>query len=124
MRTSARTGVLICLFLVAATTACSGVDPGASGTASPAVSFADSSSPADSTVKVSLTHCGVAPLQHRDRTWEVPDPPPFDGTNVPEAWTGSGTIVQLTPAQLRYRDSSGIKINFVPDDGIAPSPCA
>jgi hypothetical protein len=107
--------------------ACSGIESKASVKSSPATSLPASSTatsrPVQTSVTVSLNHCGFDPLKHHGQTWEVPHPP-FDGTNAPRSWNGTGTVILLTADQLRYRDTSGIEVGFVPDDGKAPSPCA
>ena len=75
-------------------------------------------------VEVSLWHCGIETITVNDRRWEVPnDEEPFDGTNAPESFAGTGTIEQAGPDVLRYTDDSGIQLRFVPDDGTDP-PCA
>ena len=125
VRTRTTSGLLICTFFVAATTACSGVESKEPERASPAASVPTGTSrPVETPVTVSLSHCDFAPLQHDGQTWEVSHPPPFDGTTAPDAWKGTGTVILLTADLLRYRDSSGIEVDFVPDDGKAPSPCA
>ena len=127
VRTPTRLCLLICPSLVAAMSACSGFESKPSVKPSPATALpapsTDTSRPVRNSVTVSLTHCGFDPIKHNGQTWEVPHPP-FDGTTAPDTWNGKGTVILLTVDQLRYRDSSGIEVDFVPDDGKAPSPCA
>ncbi|MBB2903341.1 hypothetical protein FHR75_004183 [Kineococcus radiotolerans] len=73
-------------------------------------------------VQVSLYHCGVEPLVLDDTTWEVPQPP-FDGTNAPASFTGSGSVVRDGKV-LRYTDEAGALLTFVPDDGVQRPLCA
>lgn len=74
-------------------------------------------------VQVSLYHCGFDPLVHNGKTWEIPEPP-FDATNAPEDWAGTGTITSMTERTLVFIDDSGIKVTFVPDDGSPLPLCA
>lgn len=67
-------------------------------------------------IQVSLYHCGFRPLSYDGKTWEVPEPTPFDATNAPEAWKGTGTITSITETSLEYLDDSGIEVGFVADD--------
>lgn len=80
-------------------------------------------SPSDR-VEVVLWHCGIGSITVDDRRWEVPnEEEPFDGTNAPASFAGSGTIERVGPDELRYLDDSGVVLRFVPDDGVEP-PCA
>lgn len=82
-------------------------------------------------VEVSLWHCGVEPVTVDRRLWEAATPQmvdgttdlPLDGTNTPEEWVGRGTVV-VAGDRMTYTDEDGEVIDFVPDDGIAPPPCA
>ena len=82
-------------------------------------------------VEVSLWHCGVDPVTVDGRLWEAATPQsvdsspdlPLDGTNTPDDWVGRGTVV-VTGDRMTYTDQGGEVIDFVPDDGIAPPPCA
>lgn len=73
-------------------------------------------------VEVTLWHCGIETITVDDRRWEVPDDEePFDGTNAPESFAGTGTYERIAPDELRYTDDSGIQLRFVPDDGTDPA---
>lgn len=124
VRTNTRPCLLICALLVTAMSGCSGVESKASLTASLTASPTATSRPLQTSVTVSLYHCGFDPFKHNGQTWEVPHPPPFDGTTAPQNWKGTGTVILLTADHLRYRDDSGIEVDFVPDDGKAPPACA
>ncbi|RBY81237.1 hypothetical protein DQ239_01080 [Blastococcus sp. TF02-09] len=84
-----------------------------------------------SSVEVSLRHCGVDAVTVNGRLWEAVTPQsvdsspdlPLDGTNTPEDWVGRGTVV-IAGDQMTYTDRGGEVIQFVPDDGMAPPPCA
>ena len=77
-------------------------------------------SPLPTSITVTLYHCGIDPLKYNGQTWEVPTPP-FDATNRPQTWRGTGKVIALTTEHLRFRDDSGIVVEFVPDDG-KPAP--
>jgi hypothetical protein len=82
-------------------------------------------------LSVTLWHCGVEPVTVEDRLWEVPDTEtvdgdpdsPLDATNTPAGWVGSGTAVVRGDA-MTYTDEGGEVVEFVPDDGQPPGPCA
>ena len=80
--------------------------------------------PVGGSVKVELYHCGFEPLAYRGKIWEVAPPEPFDATNAPASWKGTGTVTTVTETRLLYRDESGVEVEFVPDDGVPPPPCA
>ena len=73
-------------------------------------------------VAVTLYHCGVNPLLYDGRRWEA-SPTPFDATNAPATFTGHGDV-RVIGNSLIYRDNGGAEINFRPDDGVPPAPCA
>jgi hypothetical protein len=74
-------------------------------------------------VEVRLWHCGIDTITVDDRRWEVPNhEEPFDGTSAPESFAGRGTIERVAPDELSYVDDSGLRLRFVPDDGVEP-PC-
>jgi hypothetical protein len=96
---------------------------GCGGTASSAPKSAAptaTATPRQTTVTVSLYHCGINPLHYDGQTWKVPIAP-FDETIYPAGWKGTGTVVKVTPTQVSYRDDSGVAVVFVPDDG-TPAP--
>lgn len=73
-------------------------------------------------VTISLWHCGVEPLRIGDTLWEVREPP-FDATNAPASFSGSGSVVN-DGSTLRYTDDKGAILTFTVDDGTSPPPCA
>ena len=74
---------------------------------------------------VTLWHCGIEPLDHDGRTWEVPlGQQPFDATNAPEKFLGTGTVAPDGPGALLYTDDSGIELRFEPEDTEPDPPCA
>ncbi len=74
--------------------------------------------------EVTLYHCGVLPTTFLGERWEVPEEAvPFDGTNAPAEFVGTGVMGLLTREQAVYRDDSGIKIAFVPADEVDRLPC-
>jgi hypothetical protein len=76
-------------------------------------------------VDVELYHCGVLPLKVDGKTWEVPQPPPFDGTNAPPTFTGRGTATIEADDKLIYVDDGGARVRFRPAEDVpAPPPCA
>lgn len=82
-------------------------------------------------VSVTLWHCGVEPLTADGRRWEVPGTEhvdgfpdlPLDATNTPSDWVGSGSAV-IQGDEMIYTDDGGEVVDFVPDDGRPPGPCA
>lgn len=74
--------------------------------------------------QVALYHCGVLPTTFLGERWEVPDEEvPFDETNAPAEFVGTGVMALLTWEQAVYRDDSGIKIAFVPAEQVQPGAC-
>lgn len=93
---------------------------------------APDSPPAQSAVpaSVELWHCGVLPATVEGRLWEAPaqmvdgdSTLPLDATNTPADWAGKGTAL-VDADQMTYTDAGGEVVDFVPDDGVAPTPCA
>ena len=39
----------------------------------------------------------------------------FDNTNKPSEWRGHGSITEISPTQLLYRDDSDIEVTYLPD---------
>jgi hypothetical protein len=82
-------------------------------------------------VSVTLWHCGVEPVTADGRLWEVPRTEhvdgspdlPLDATNTPSDWVGSGSAV-IQGEEMIYTDEGGEIVEFVPDDGLPPDPCA
>ena len=83
------------------------------------------------TLSVTLWHCGVEPVTADGRLWEplatesvdgFPDLP-LDSTNTPPGWVGSGTAV-VQGDEMIYTDEGGEVVEFAPDDGQPPGPCA
>jgi hypothetical protein len=72
---------------------------------------------------VELYHCGVVPFSFGEERW-VSDPPPFDATNAPADFTGTGTIELVTYRKAIYTDSSGAEIQLRADEEWEPPPCA
>jgi hypothetical protein len=107
-----------------ALSACGSVASTAPRTASQSATAlpAATASPSPRSVTVTLYHCGIDPLKYNGQTWEVPNPP-FDATNRPQTWRGTGKVIALTTEHLRFRDDSGIVVEFVPDDGKPPPIC-
>ena len=77
-----------------------------------------------------LLHCGMTPVTVEGRVWEAApqavngDPMlPLDATNRPDDWRGYGTAV-VTGDRMTYTDQGGEVVEFVPDDGKPPGPCA
>lgn len=82
-------------------------------------------------VSVTLWHCGVEPVTADGRLWEVPSTEhvdgfpdlPLDATNTPSDWVGSGSAV-VQGDEMTYTDDGGEVVEFAPDDGHPPGPCA
>lgn len=75
-------------------------------------------------MSVSLYHCGFNPITHQGRTWEA-SPEPFDNMNKPASWRGHGTVTEVSPSRLLYRDDSGVEVTFLPEAEVPPpGPCA
>lgn len=82
-------------------------------------------------VSVSLWHCGVTPVTVDGRLWEAAPSQtvdgnadaPLDATNTPADWVGRGTAV-VGADRMTYTDEGGEVIDFIPDDGSEPAPCA
>ena len=82
-------------------------------------------------LSVTLWHCGVEPVTADGRLWEVPRTErvdgfpdlPLDATNTPSDWVGSGMAV-VRDDQMIYTDEGGEVVEFTPDDGQPPGPCA
>lgn len=72
---------------------------------------------------VTLYHCGVDPIVFRGRRWVVPDPP-FDATNAPEEFAGTGIFKQRSSIDAVYFDDSGEAIRFEASEDWEPPPCA
>ena len=68
---------------------------------------------------MTLYHCGFDPITYVGRTWEA-SPEPFDGENKPASWRGHGTITEVGPTRLRYRDDSGVEVTYLPDAQVPP----
>jgi hypothetical protein len=109
--------------------ACSGAEPNtqdpaptvpATVSATPAPTLR--SQPPKTRVSVAIYHCGFLPLRYNGQSWEVSHTPPYDGTRPPPKWKGKGRVVVLTADHLRYRDDSGLELDFAPGDGKLP-PC-
>jgi hypothetical protein len=82
-------------------------------------------------LSVTLWHCGVEPVTVDGRLWEVPSTErvdgfpdlPLDATNTPSDWVGSGIAV-VQGDEMMYTDEGGEVVEFAPDDGRPPDPCA
>lgn len=130
MRATRRAAPLLCAFLVAAVSACSGGEPNTTDPPAPAVSSTPApkvsptpartaaSRPLQTRVTVVQYHCGYRPLKYNGKTWEV-----FNPNYYPPKWKGKGKVVLLTADHLRYRDDLGLELDFVLGDGEVP-PCA
>ncbi len=80
--------------------------------------------------RVRLWHCGVRLVGYPRGTWEMKHPP-FDETNAPASFTGTGTarVVDGRGAhdnfdRLVYLDNGGQRLVFVPGDLVPPVHCA
>ena len=70
--------------------------------------------------QVTLTHCGVANIQHDGLEWEVENAP-FDGGSAPDpTFSGYGTF-RRDGGALTFMDEQGAVLNFTPWDG-TPDP--
>lgn len=82
-------------------------------------------------VSVTLWHCGVEPVTADGRLWEAPGTEhvdgfpdlPLDATNTPSGWVGSGRAA-VRGDEMTYTDDGGEVVEFAPDDGQPPGPCA
>ncbi|HEY0240217.1 MAG TPA: hypothetical protein VGC37_16400 [Friedmanniella sp.] len=70
---------------------------------------------------MTLYHCGFDPITYRRKKWEA-SPEPFDDENKPASWRGHGTLTEVTPARLLYRDDSGVEVTYLPDADVPPPP--
>jgi hypothetical protein len=62
-------------------------------------------------VDVDLYHCGFEELEWDGDTW-ISDPPPFDATNAPDDFAGTGTIERTGDGRALYTDTSGAEVEF------------
>ena len=126
LRAITRARPLLCVLLIAAMSACSGAEPNTPApptpTVSPTPAQTATSPPLQTRVTVALNHCDFVPLKYNGKYWEVSSSL-YHGTNRPPRWKGRGRVVALTADHLRYRDDSGIELEFVLGDGKLP-PCA
>lgn len=74
-------------------------------------------------VRVALYHCGVEPVMFEGREWVVPSPP-FDATNAPAGFAGTGRMTRTSEVEAVYVDRSGARIDFRVLEGWQPPPCA
>ena len=73
--------------------------------------------------EINLYHCGVEPTRFERRLWRA-KPVPFDETNKPEDFRGTGTMTLVSKDEARFVDESGATIDFVPvEEGWEPPPC-
>lgn len=75
-------------------------------------------------VSLKLLHCGPELLEYAGETWEAQRPPPFDATNAPAKWRGTGAVSLRGTSELIYRDDSGIELTFLPEAQVPPYACA
>ncbi len=77
----------------------------------------------DADHRITTWHCGINPTTFAGRTWEVPWPTPFDGTNAPrpfndpppgEAFTGHGSMELVAEDRAVYTDDGGVRLTFLP----------
>ena len=81
---------------------------------------ADQTAPGTSAERqVLLHHCGVQPVLHDGKRWEV-EAPPFDATNAPRDFSGYGTFDRAADVAT-FSDRNGAQLVFTPDDG-TPNP--
>jgi hypothetical protein len=66
-------------------------------------------------------HCGIQPVMHDGRKWEVTRPP-FDMGNAPDTFSGFGEF-RRDGDSLVFEDREGVRLTFTLDDGVEP-PCA
>lgn len=71
-------------------------------------------------MSVTLYHCGLDPISYQGRTWEAGPATLFDNTNKPAEWQGHGTITEISPTRLLYRDDSDIEVTYLPDAEVPP----
>jgi hypothetical protein len=79
---------------------------------------------------VVLLHCGMEPVTLEGRVWKAPPQTvdgdallPLDATNRPKDWVGRGTVA-VDGDRMTYTDQGGEIVEFIPDDGAPPPPCA
>lgn len=82
----------------------------------------DKAPPLQGRARVELWHCGVWLQGYPRGMWETKHPP-FDATNAPESFTGTGTARVVRKDRLVYRDDGGQRILFVPGDRVPPVVC-
>ena len=92
------------------------------GCASPDVPPPPPAPPTPQAVEMSVTlnHCGVDPLSYQGKKWEAGAATLFDNTNKPSVWRGHGTLTEVGPTRLLYRDDSDIEMTFLPDAEVPP----
>ena len=71
-------------------------------------------------LSVTLYHCGLNPIIFKGKTWEAGPATLFDNTNKPAEWRGHGTITEISPTRLLYRDDSDIGVTYLPDAEVPP----
>ena len=71
---------------------------------------------------MTLYHCGLNPISFRGRKWEAGPAMLFDDTDKPAGWRGHGTVTEVGPARLLYRDDSGVEVTYLPDAEVVPPP--
>ena len=86
--------------------------------------------PLQARAHVQLWHCGVWLRGYPRGMWELKHPP-FDATNAPASFTGTGTASVVDGGgaddnrdRLVYRDNGGQRLVFVPGDQVPPVHCA
>lgn len=76
-----------------------------------------------------LWHCGIRLQGYPKNMWEM-ERPPFDATNAPASFTGTGTVRVVdgdgaldNADRLVYRDNGGQRLVFVPGRLVPPVVC-
>jgi hypothetical protein len=72
----------------------------------------------------------MKPVTVEGRLWEAPPQTvdghpmlPLDATNTPDDWIGRGTAL-VRGERMTCTDQGGEVVDFIPDDGKPPGPCA
>lgn len=75
-------------------------------------------------VDIELFHCGFIAVDAFGRGW-LPEEPPFDATNAPQDWVGSGVLRLVEENLTVFFDEGPSRIPMVPADELPePAPCA